>query len=417
MSPAASSSPFHLFDAYGVELEYMIVDAETLDVRPIADRILGEVAGEGESEYDGDPIGWSNELVMHVLELKTARPARDLGPLPDAFERDVRWANQLLEKHGARLLPTGMHPWMDPHTQTKLWTHENGPIYQAYDRIFGCRGHGWSNLQSTHINLPFAGDDEFGRLHAAIRLVLPLIPALAASTPFVDGRRGPALDTRLETYRQNQRRVPMVTGRVIPEPVFSAANYQSGILDKVAEAIAPHDPDNILQSEWLNSRGAIARFSRGAIEIRVIDLQECPAMDLAVVELVSAAVRGLVEERWSSFEEQKAWQVDPLAEIFLQTVKVGEEAVVDNGNYLGMFGIEAPVRGSGLPAGDVWQSLASALLPESSPSARALATMWKHGTLARRIVRAVADDQAHEHLFEVYRELADCLADNRPFLS
>lgn len=30
----------HLFQAYGVELEYMIVDSDTLNVRPIADELL-----------------------------------------------------------------------------------------------------------------------------------------------------------------------------------------------------------------------------------------------------------------------------------------------------------------------------------------------------------------------------------------
>ncbi|HAL85576.1 MAG TPA: hypothetical protein DCM31_01010, partial [Deferribacteraceae bacterium] len=33
--------------------------------------------------------------------------------------------------------------------------------------------------------------------------------------------------------------------------------------------IAPYDPECILQEEWLNSRGAIARFDRKAIEIRL----------------------------------------------------------------------------------------------------------------------------------------------------
>ena len=36
------------------------------------------------------------------------------------------------------------------------------------------------------LNLPFSSDEEFGRLHAAIRLLLPLLPALAASSPLVE---------------------------------------------------------------------------------------------------------------------------------------------------------------------------------------------------------------------------------------
>ena len=79
---------------------------------------------------------------------------------------------------GCTLLPGGVHPWMDPSKETRLWPHEYNEVYRSFDRIFGCAGHGWSNLQSTHLNLPFADDDEFGRLHAAIRAILPLLPAL-----------------------------------------------------------------------------------------------------------------------------------------------------------------------------------------------------------------------------------------------
>ena len=46
--------------------------------------------------------------------------------------------------------------------------------------------------------------------------------------------------------------------------------------------IAPLDPDAVLQHEWLNARGAIARFDRNTIELRVLDVQECPRADLAI---------------------------------------------------------------------------------------------------------------------------------------
>ena len=88
-------------------------------------------------------------------------------------------------------MPSGMHPWMQPARETRLWPHESGPIHRAYDALFDCRRHGWANLQSMHVNLPFGEDltpdGEFARLHAAVRLVLPLLPALAASTPHHNG--------------------------------------------------------------------------------------------------------------------------------------------------------------------------------------------------------------------------------------
>ncbi|HEY5623468.1 MAG TPA: glutamate-cysteine ligase family protein, partial [Gammaproteobacteria bacterium] len=263
---------YGLFEATGVELEYMIVRQDSLDVEPIADVLLHRVAGAYEAEVALGPLAWSNELAMHVLEFKTNGPTVDLpGSVPD-FDDHVRRANRLLGELGACLMPTAMHPWMDPHAELRLWPHEYSPVYEAFNRIFDCSGHGWANLQSAHVNLPFASDEEFGRLHSAIRLVLPLVPALAASSPIVDGRVTGTLDTRLDVYRTNTRRIPSVTGRVIPEPAMTRAEYEARILEPMYRAIAPHDPDGILRHEWLNARGAIARFDRGAIEIRVIDV-------------------------------------------------------------------------------------------------------------------------------------------------
>jgi gamma-glutamyl:cysteine ligase YbdK (ATP-grasp superfamily) len=203
-----------LFEVFGVEMEYMIVDRESLAVRPIADLLLRDADGGRDwvEDVERGPIAWSNEIVAHLVELKTNGPAATLSGLDRAFHADVLEANRLLARHGATLLGTGAHPLMDPATDTRIWAHGGGEIYATYDRIFGCSGHGWSNLQSTHLNLPFAGDEEFGRLHAAIRLVLPIIPALAASSPYLDGRFTGLLDARLETYRHNQARIPSLTG-------------------------------------------------------------------------------------------------------------------------------------------------------------------------------------------------------------
>ena len=39
------TEPLHLFAGYGIELEYMIVHRATLDVLPVTDKILYEIAG------------------------------------------------------------------------------------------------------------------------------------------------------------------------------------------------------------------------------------------------------------------------------------------------------------------------------------------------------------------------------------
>jgi glutamate---cysteine ligase / carboxylate-amine ligase len=292
--------PFRLFERFGVELEYMIVDARTLAVLPVTDRVLHAVAGEYVSDVELGAVSWSNELALHVIELKTTDPAARLDGLAAEFQEHVVRINRLLEPLGGRLMPTAMHPWMDPHREMRLWPHDYSPVYEAFDRVFDCRGHGWANLQSVHLNLPFADDAQFARLHAAIRLLLPIMPALAASSPVMDGRATGRLDNRLEVYRHNARRVPRVSGAVIPEPVFSRQAYEQEILQPLYRDIAPLDPDGTLQFEWLNARGAIARFDRNTIEIRVLDVQECPRADLAVCRLLTDVLRAMCVQRSDS---------------------------------------------------------------------------------------------------------------------
>jgi len=124
----------------------MIVDARSLSVRAIADELLCKTSGDLSGEVDRGDICWSNELVAHVVELKVGQPAVVLETLPALFQQNIQEINSILATSGARLMPAGMHPWMDPEHETRLWPHAYGEVYQAFDRIFGCRGHGWANL-------------------------------------------------------------------------------------------------------------------------------------------------------------------------------------------------------------------------------------------------------------------------------
>ncbi|MGK7312676.1 MAG: carboxylate-amine ligase [Candidatus Longimicrobiales bacterium M2_2A_002] len=406
-----------LFQGYGVELEYMIVDAASMATRPIADRLLVDDTGTVQSEVDHGPISWSNELVSHVIELKTTEPAPSLDGLEVRFADAVAEVNFRLAPLGCTLLGTGAHPFFDPAAETVIWPGEYTEVYRTYDRIFGVRGHGWSNLQSVHLNLPFGDDVEFGRLHAAIRLVLPLIPALAASTPYLDGRRSRYMDARLHVYRHNQDPIPELVGRVVPEAVFSEADYEARIFASVQAALAPHDPDRVLGKYFANSRGAIARFDRGSIEIRVIDLQEHPGADLAVVALLVAVIRALVDERWSTHADQRAWNEARLVRVLDACIADGEAARIDDVAYLRVLGLDADAGfAESASAGDVWAGLRDGVGNALSPAhATAIDHILRHGTLARRLVDALGDAPDRDRLRRVYAGLAGCLREGRPF--
>ena len=141
----------HLFQAFGVELEYMIVDRDSLNVLPIADELLKAELGEYRSDFENGIVTWSNELVLHVIEMKSTRPESNFNTLASAFSDNIARANKVLEKWNAMLLSTAAHPWMNPQAETKLWPHDSNEVYDRYNTIFDCKGHGWSNLQSTHL--------------------------------------------------------------------------------------------------------------------------------------------------------------------------------------------------------------------------------------------------------------------------
>ncbi len=413
MSDAVASERLRLFQGYGVELEYMIVDAGSLAVRPLCAELLEAVAGEGACDFEDGDVAWSNELQLHVVELKTNGPVDHLDVAP-SFQRSVQRVNGLLAPLGALLMPTGMHPFMDPHRELKLWPHENDEVYRAFDRIFDCRGHGWANLQSAHLNFSFGEDEdadgEFARLHAAIRAVLPLLPALAASSPLVEGRVAGCLDHRLAVYRDNARKVPEVTGRVVPEVARTRAEYDARILAPLHAAMAPHDAEGILRHEWCNARGAIARFDRSAIEIRVLDTQECPAADLGIATLVDAVIRMLVREEHASLDALHALEIDALAAQLGRCIEHAERAEVAYRPLLEALGIEGPCE-----AGALWRSLRARLIEGSSPSTDALDVVLREGPLARRILRALGARVEHAAIVEVYRELSACLDEGRSF--
>jgi len=405
----------HLFQGYGVELEYMLVDRDTLDIKPITDELLKHILGSYGSDVENGMVTWSNELVLHVVELKSTKPESNFSALDAEFVKNISRINSILATWNTMLMPTAAHPFMDPIKETKLWPHENNEVYTIYNKIFDCKGHGWSNLQSTHLNLPFYDDEEFAKLHAAVRLILPILPALCASSPMLDGQLTGLMDTRLKYYKSNQARIPSITGKVIPEAVFSRRNYLNTIYEKIKADIAPFDPENELNPIWVNSRGAIPRFDRGSIEIRIMDIQECPAADLAIVSLVVEIIKALTAGKFVDYEAQIKWRTEPLAQLLDQTTERAQDAVITNGDYLALFGY----TDKSARAGELWAHLLQRMTSQNNSVQNwkpRLDIIIQHGSLASRIVKSIPQVPSKESIVETYKKLSTCLAQNSMFI-
>jgi gamma-glutamyl:cysteine ligase YbdK (ATP-grasp superfamily) len=406
-----SKTPYSIFSVLGIEIEYMLVDKNTLNVQPISDQLLAAFSeGKLVNEVKLGDIVISNELVLHVLELKNDSPRALHEPVAEHFQQTIRKLQPLLEQHHLRLLPTGAHPWMDPGTETKTWPHGNNDIYKMYHKIFNCKGHGWANLQSMHVNLPFSNDEEFGALHNTIRLILPIIPALAASTPFLDGKTTGLFDSRLSFYEKNQQKIPSISGQVIPEYIKTQDEYQRNILEPMYRDIAPHDPEGLLQEEWLNSRAAIPKFEYGALEIRIIDSQECVNADIAIAHVIHAILKN-----WCNlghYPTPPNIETKVLKAIFNDTIRTGLNTPIEDMKLLQAYLL--PKRRMNIR--DIWSLLiegVSHMLTKDDQLS--LEHTLRNGNLSERILSACKKNLTRSTLHRVYRELSDCLLTNQYF--
>ncbi|STX27799.1 Glutamate--cysteine ligase, GCS2 [Legionella beliardensis] len=403
-------SNYSIFSVIGIEIEYMLVDKTSLNVQPKSDIILKQLAGELVNETNLDDIAVSNELVLHVLELKNNGPRPLTEPLAEHFQKAITTINPILAEHHLQLLPTGAHPWMNPLQETKRWPHGNNDIYQQFDKIFNCKGHGWSNLQSMHINLPFANDTEFNQLHNAIRLLLPLLPALAASTPFLEGAVTGIKDTRLDFYGSNQRKIPAISGDIIPEFISSEAEYQQKILQPMYDAISLYDEQKILQHEWLNSRAAIPKFKHKAIEIRILDTQECVTADIAIAKAVFYILKQWINQ--SHYFLDNPYPTKNLKALYDQTKVNGLTTIIDNRELLSQWQLKQAVS----TCRDVWCQLIEQISHQlDEGSQRALEYILSQGNLSERLLKASGPKLSQSALMSIYRQLSHCLLTNQQF--
>ena len=268
---------------------------EELKALPITDRVIKDFCGKTVNFVELPHFTFGKELQLHVLEIKANTPFES----PVLFEETMQEAVSTLqpflwEKHRAHLLGTGMHPTLKLE-ETRVWPHRHRKIYQELARIFNLKQHGWLNIQSFHLNLPYQREKNGVLLHNLLAELCAYLPAVAASSPIYENKLGPNVDNRLHFYKLNQREIPSVTGDIIPEYASSFYQYRSKVIDRYSQDLAAAGAGQaILNKEWVNSRGVIFRFDRSALEVRVMDEQECVKSDVALSCFVRAALRGML---------------------------------------------------------------------------------------------------------------------------
>ena len=270
----------------GTEHEYSLNGPGMIPL-PESDRILEALGGAGASAAPFGSVTLAKELQKTVIEVIPDHPAprvRDLEAMVSAgvaaFSRRFR--------HRYTLLGLGMHPAASL-SQVQVWDGDEQEYYEAYDRIFGLSQHGWLNIQALQLNLGYATEAEMVATFNSLRSLLPYLAAVSAASPFVEGMPAGAMDSRLLYYRENQRQIPAICNRIVPEELRSRAAYDEWLEGIYRDLRAAGGA--VLCNEWVASFGVIVRFSRQCVELKVMDEQECVRSDMALSAFVRALLR------------------------------------------------------------------------------------------------------------------------------
>jgi hypothetical protein len=271
---------------------------EELNALPIVDKIIKDFHGRVVNFVELSNFTFGKEIQLHVMEIKPNMPFRS----PENFEETMHGAVLTLtdfldNKYRAHLLGAGMHPLLKLK-ETGVWPHRHKKIYEAYSKVFNLNQHGWLNIQSFQLNIPYSNQENAILLHNMLSEICAYLPAISASSPVYEGKFGENVDNRLCFYMLNQKEVSSVTGDVIPEYVSSFEQYEKEIIGRYSLDLAHAGVDGcLLYKDWVNSRGVIFRFDRKAIEIRVMDEQECVKSDVALSCFIRTLLRGLMERK------------------------------------------------------------------------------------------------------------------------
>ncbi len=386
----------------GPEHEYALVNQE-LKPLPISDKIIKAHCGRMVNFIEQPEFTFGKEMQLHVMEIKANQPFKTPIEFEETMQNAVQNLSQIVQRHGAMLLGTGMHPLLKLQ-DTAVWPHYHKKIYKEYGKIFNLNQHGWLNIQSFHLNLPYQKQADAVQIHNQLANLCAYLPAISASSPFYEGKNGRDQDNRLQFYKVNQKEVPSVTGDIIPDYASSLEQYKRDVIERYSRDLADAGADKtLLNREWVNSRGVIFRFDRCALEIRVIDEQECIKSDVALACFVRAALRGLLAD------EAELLPHDVLVKDFNAVIKDGLNANISSPH--------------GKTARQVCQHYLNIATQNASEDEKKY--LWlvrrriEEGNLSEliraRVLQRTQKTDLHEAIVDIYSSLIKCLRDNEPY--
>jgi carboxylate-amine ligase len=258
----------------GVEEEFSILSPETLELTPRFEE-LRDAARSDELLYEsitGELISSEIEIISGVGE-----------DVHDALARQRERRRRLFalaSSHGAALGATGTHPWADYREQPIIDTEHYRRVEEGLKYV------AWrNNTFSLHVHVGLRDIDRAVRVCDRLRPLLPLLLAISANSPYLDGRDSGLHSARTQAFTKSFPRCG------VPDAFGGWPAYREYI-----EFLLRTNSIVEFTQVWWSVR---PHFSFGTVEVRICDVQgsaqESDALAALMVACAAQAARDVDE--------------------------------------------------------------------------------------------------------------------------
>jgi carboxylate-amine ligase len=249
----------------GLEEEFALLDPQSFDLVPRFEELRDAAAGDPSLRE-----AITGELISSEIEIVSGRGEDIHDALASQRERRRRLFGLAAER-GVLLGSTGTHPWADYREQRNIDTDH-------YRRVVDGLGYvaRRNNTFSLHVHVGVRGAERAVLACDRLRPILPLLLAVSASSPFLDGH-----DTRLHSVR-SQTFTKSFPRCGIPDAYGSWKAFSQYIQLLI-------DTRSIVEytQVWWSVR---PHASYGTVEVRIADAQITAAESDGLASLIVACV-------------------------------------------------------------------------------------------------------------------------------
>jgi carboxylate-amine ligase len=249
----------------GLEEEFALLDPRTLG--------LVQRFEEMREACNSDPVladAIAGELISSEIEIRSGR-AEDLGAAIVAQRDRRRRLFTVAAELGIALGATATHPWSDYREQRIIDTEHYRRVEQGLKYV------AWrNNTFSIHVHVGIQGADRAVLVCDRLRPVLPLLLAISANSPFLDGRDSGLHSARTQTFTRSFPRCG------VPE-AFGSWDAFAQYIDFLVRTRSIVEYTQV----WWSVR---PHFSFGTVEVRICDAQATAGESEGLAALILACV-------------------------------------------------------------------------------------------------------------------------------